>query len=260
MISRSTIPTSQLPHIDRQAIETLLEGMFTFEPAVLEEDIDFHRMRAVVRLKRRLVTGEVTGGFTQEREHQPIYECPVLHFKNRFGLNRVRYKKGDDVTVVFSARAKDMLVREAHKTNIDPQYKRALHEQDAFVLLGFLCDTGEPKAPLDKKDEMGINSIEMGQDDWVHYWGRFGTEGWGARIYTTPQGDHIIHPRMGRHVWLEEKARWKILFAEPCANKYNNHGNLGMPGPGDPPTLASFWWFPTSEWSEFHHVDNPINF
>lgn len=259
-VTRSIVPTGQAHQIDRQMVESLLEQMFTMEPGVLEEDIDFVRMRAKVRLKRRLVTGEVAGGFTQEREHQPVFECPVMHFKNKYGLNRVRYKKGDDVTVMFSSRAKDWLVYEAHKTNIHPQYKRAFDEQDAFVLLGFMADIGEPLAPKHKSDEMGINQIEMGQDDWVHYWGRFGTEGWGARIYTTPQGDHIIHPRIGRHVWLEEKARWKILFAEPCANKYNPHGNLGMPGPGDPPTLPNFWWYPVSEWSPWHHVDNPINF
>ncbi len=254
----------------REEIKSLIKSLHVMEPAVLEEDIDYHRMRAVVRLKRKLLTGDPPRQKApinlakfhrgQEASSPIIFECPVLHGKNRFGLNRIRYKKGDDVTVIFSHRAKDELIRYAHRYDIDPIHKRMLHLQDAFVLLGFTCDSGEPLAPKDRSDEMGINRIEMKADDWVHYWGRHGTPGWGARIYTTPEGDHIIHPRMGRHVWLEEKARWKILFAEPCATKYNNHGNLGQPGPGDPPTLPNFWWYPHTEWSEFHHVDNPINF
>lgn len=258
--TKSQVPTSRVSQVDRQALESLLEQMFTMEPGVLEEDIDFVRMRAVVRLKRRIVTGEVSGGYTQSREHQPIFECPVMHFKNKYGLNRIRYKKGDDVTVMFSSRAKDWLVYEAHKTNVHPQYKRAFDEQDAFVLLGFLADIGEPLAPKDKSDELGLNRIEMGQDDWVHYWGRFGTPGWGARIYTTPQGDHVIHPRIFRNVYLEEKARYHILFAEPVASDHNNHGNFGMPGPGDPPTLPAFWYFPVKHWSLQHWVDNAFNF
>lgn len=261
-VTKSDIPTSQLPHIDRQAVESLLEGLFVMEPAVLEEDIDFHRMRAVVRLKRKLVTGDVSGGFTQEKTHQPIYECPVVHFKNQYGLNRVRYKKGDDVVVMFSQRAKDELVREAHKVGIDPVYKRAFHEQDAFVLAGFLCDENEPKAPKDKSDELGIHQIHMGQNDWVYYWGRYGTDGWGARKYTTPQGDHVTKPRLGRHVWHEEpgKARWKHLFAEMVAYaRHNPHTHLASAGPAtDGPPLAAFHIRPVADWSPWHHLDNPI--
>lgn len=258
--------------LDQEIVKSFIKSLHTFEPAVLHEDIDYHRMRAVVRLKRKLVTGapprqkapaNLSKGFHGQEAQSPlIFECPVLHWKNKYGLNRIRYKKGDDVTVIFSHRAKDELIKRAHEFNIDPVHKRMLHLQDAYVLLGLMCDENEPKAPKDHSDELGLNHIEMGQDDWVHYWGRFGTEGWGARIYTTPQGDHVIHPRMGRHVWLEERARWKILFAEPCAyDSFNPHTHVGSAGPGtDGPPLVVFHFIPLRNWSPWHHVDLPQNF
>lgn len=280
-------------HQHKRSVDSGLEQVFHHEPAVLVKDIDVINMEAVVKLKRKLIMGEEPRikapgeDFNPKSNHRgaeadspTIFRCNVMHGKNRYGHNRIRYKEGDDVMVVFTNRSKEELVQMAGETDIDPKHKRMHFIQDAFVDLAYLCDEGEPRnaktmteeIPLevrmpqyggpgdDKTPDGTIIPIPgeaglMRSDDWVHYWGRPGA-GYNARIYTTKEGDHVIHPAIGRNVYLEEQAKYNILFAQPVRDDHNNHGNFGLPGPGDPICLPFFHYFPVKHWSMQHWVDN----
>lgn len=249
----------RIPSLDAIATESSAEQFNHQELAVCEEDMDVVNMTVLVRLKRKLVTGDPKrviapgekveeGKRGQEAESPLIFKCNVRHEKSCAFQNRLRYLKGSDVLLGFLDRGKDYLMEVAHRVNVDPMYYRQHALEDAFVLGAVMCYKGEPKMPA--------SFGSMGPNDFVHSWVRDGAPGAKARMYSTPAGDHIIHPAVGRNVYLEEMAQYNILFAQPVAEDHNQHGNLGFPGPGDPPCLPPYWYYPVTHWSTTHWVDN----